>query len=172
MRLPSIVLACALVATLAGCGSTTPESPVDDTPPASESRPANSAGDQLTEGDIGAGQITVAGTTYDGISGDCDLMADGGNSPVWDAMADNVSIVLGVDNISSGQSNKFNFKVLSTDSFTLEGDPSGAGTINTIVILEPRTELAEVDLAKVGINGVTEDGRPVTAEIVCVLAKP
>ena len=170
-----------LLAACSGGEADPPEPPdvdgtVDDVDASGTDEPADppSAGD-LSESDVGTGVITIDGVAYDGISGSCDISKDFGAAPVLDPNEDGVTLVLGVDNVSSGTAtsdNEFNFTVTSKSAFRMAGTPSGEGTLNVLIIEEPRTELENVDLGVLSMNGVTDDGVPVSASIVCIIAKP
>ena len=130
---------------------------------------------KLTTSDVGTGVITVDGIAYDGISGSCDLSKNFGMDPLVDPNEDGVTLVLGVDNVSSGTAtsdNEFNFTVVAAPAFRMAGTPSGQGTLDLLVIEEPRTQLEHVDLGVLSMNGVTDDGTLVTASIVCIIDKP
>ena len=136
----------------------------------------DSGGAGYTAEDVGTGTVEVDGVTYDGIAGDCEVYNNYGADLVGSMDDEGIDISIGVDNVSSGLSStdvEMSFVAISRDSFRLRGiDIDGSGAIESATLVEPRTDLENVQYAELILTGTTDDGRGVVASLVCDLAKP
>ncbi|MFV2108295.1 hypothetical protein [Micromonospora sp. LOL_015] len=170
---------------LAGCtDSGSPGEPADttvssddgttataDAQPGSDDPPAD--GDGYERSDEGTGAVTVDGTIHQDFEGECEFIRDLGVQPVEDPFAEDVRLLLGVDNFDSGDPDAQSFTAISNQTFRHVNQESGfKSTFDSIEIAGPVTQGASEDIALVRLVGSTSAGSSVEMEIVCILDKP
>ncbi|WBB97785.1 hypothetical protein O7543_15260 [Solwaraspora sp. WMMA2080] len=140
-----------------------------DTQPGSDTPP----GDGYERSDEGTGTVTIAGTTHEDFEGECEFTRSFGAQPVPDPFAEDVRLILGVDNFDSGDPDAQSFTAISNRSFRHVNSESGfKSTFDSIDVTGPVTEGTSADIALVRLVGSTSAGSSVEMEIVCVLDKP
>lgn len=149
----------------------------DDTDaPADESATDESSTDELdagsgpSEADLATGWVLVETTEYPLDGGQCQFLRLDGQE-VLDLRAEEVAATIAVDSTGGdGQDETGDIALRSgSTTFDLEGDVSGSGTWASVVeaAWSPLRENARI--AEVGFIGTLDDGRPVTASVICLV---
>ena len=120
--------------------------------------------------DLATGWILVETTEYRFDGGQCQFLRLDGQE-VLDLRADEVSATIAVDSTGGDGNDEAGDIALRSGSstFDLEGDVSGSGTWSSVAeaAWTPLRENARI--AEVGFIGALDDGRPVTASVICLV---
>lgn len=120
--------------------------------------------------DLATGWVLVETTEYPLNGGQCQFLRLDGEE-VLDLRAEEVSATIAVDSTGGdGNDEEGDIALRSgSNTFDLEGDVSGSGTWSAVAEAgwTPLRENARV--AEVGFIGTLDDGRPVTASLICLV---
>ncbi|MFV2101915.1 hypothetical protein [Micromonospora sp. LOL_024] len=169
---------------LAGCDSGSPAEPDDttvsrgdgttatvDAQPGTDDPPGDSGG--YEQSDEGTGTVTIDGTIHRDFEGECEFTKSFGAQPVPDPFAEDVRLILGVDNVDSGDPDAQSFTAISNRRFRHVNKENGfKSTFGSIAVTGPVTQGASADIALVRFEGSTSAGSSVEMDIVCILDKP
>ena len=150
-----------------GTDEPTDEEPADsDDDSDSDSGP----GSGPTEADLATGWVLVETAEYPLNGGQCVFQRLDGEE-VLDLRAEEVSATIAVDS-TGGDGNDEDGDIAlrsGSNTFDLDGDVSGSGTWDAVAEAgwAPLRENARI--AEVGFIGTLDDGRPVTASVVCLV---
>lgn len=156
-------------------GSDTDESETEtdapEAPDAGESDTDGSgAGGGPTETDLATGWVLVENTEYPLTGGQCQFLRLDGQE-VLDLRADEVAATIAVDSTGGdGRDEDGDVAMRSgSNTFDLEGDVSGSGSWTSVAEAAWTPLRENARLAEVGFIGTLDDGRPVTASVICLV---
>ena len=126
--------------------------------------------DAPTADDLATGWVMVETTEYALDGGQCQFLRLDGQE-VLDLRAEEVSATIAVDS-TGGDGNDEDGDIAlrsGSNTFDLEGDVSASGTWSAVAEAgwSPLRENARI--AEVGFIGTLDDGRPVTASLICLV---
>ena len=147
------------------------DEPTDEEPDdADADSGSDDSGSGPAEADLATGWVLVETTEYPLNSGQCVFQRLDGEE-VLDLRAEEVSATIAVDSTGGDGADEDGDIALRSGSntFDLDGDVSASGTWDMVAEAgwTPLRENARI--AEVGFIGTLDDGRPVTASVVCLV---
>ena len=149
-------------------GDGTDEAPADDSAP--DDGATTGDGSAPSADDLATGWVLVETTQYALDGGQCQFLRLDGEE-ILDLRAEEVKATIAVDNTGGDGNDETGDIALrsGSDTFELVGDVSATGTWDAVAEAG-WTELREnARIAEVGFIGTLDDGRPVTASVICIL---
>lgn len=123
-----------------------------------------------SEADLATGWLLVETTEYPLTGGQCQFLRLDGQE-VLDLRAEEVAATIAVDSTGGDGEDEVGDIALRSGSntFDLEGDVSGPGTWTSVAEAAWTPLRDNARIAEVGFIGTLDDGRPVTASLICLV---